>query len=223
MPHVMPLLAGLFLLSACAQSIHQVQRETGPLGIPPELEQQVDTSVKFADLQAAPADYVGRVVTVGGIVISAKRTKDQTEMEVLELPTRSDGPSTRDRARSQGRFLAVQAGFLDPATVPPGTPITVIGVVSGSVTKPLDESEYSYPVIDIQHLIDWNTIAEQKSEDRSAAFYGPYYPPYGYWWGPYGYYFPYGGRPFPFVIQPRLAPSPPPPPPQNIPPRFRKR
>jgi outer membrane lipoprotein len=221
----MPLLLGLFLLSACAQSVHQVQRETGPLGIPPELEQQVDTSVKFADLQAAPANYVGRVVTVGGIVISAKRTKDQTEMEVLELPTRSDRPSTRDRARSKGRFLAVQAEFLDPATVPPGTPITVIGVVRGSVTKPLDESEYSYPVIDIKHLIDWNTIAEQKSEDRSAAFYGPYYPPYGYWGGPYGYYYPYGGRPFPFVIQPRLAPSPPPPPPppQHIPPRFRKR
>lgn len=224
MPRVTPFLLGLLLLSACAQSLHQVQRESGPLGIPPELEQQIDTSVKFADLQAAPASYVGRVVTIGGIVINAKRTKENTEMEVLELPTQSDGPSTKDRLRSQGRFLAVREEFLDPASVPPGTPVTVIGVVKGSLTKPLDETEYTYPVIAIKHLIDWNTVVAQRSEGHTAAFYGPYYPPYGYWWGPYGYYYPYWWRPFPFVVQPRpSAPPPPPPPPQQIPPRFRRR
>jgi outer membrane lipoprotein len=166
---------------------------------------------------------MGRVVAVGGIVINAKRTKDQTEVEVLELPTKAGGPSVKERLQSEGRFLAVREEFLDPASVPPGTPITVIGVVRGSTTKLLDEIEYSYPVIDIKHLIDWNAVAEQKAEDRSTVFYGPNYQPYGYWWGPYGYY-PYWGRPYPFVIHPRPAPTPPPPrPPQNLPPRFRKR
>jgi hypothetical protein len=46
--------------------------------------------------------------------------------------------------------------FLDPATVPAGTLLTVIGVVTGSATRPLDESEYAYPVVEIKHLIDWN-------------------------------------------------------------------
>lgn len=216
-----PLLSGLLILSACAESAHQIPQDEVHLDVPPELEKQIDASVNFVDLQAAPANYLGRVVMIGGVVIKAKRTKVQTEIEVLELPTKAEGPSTKDRLRSEGRFLAVRAEFLDPASVPPGTPITVIGVVTGSTVKPLDESEYNYPVLDIKHLIDWSEVASQHSGSGAAAFYGPYYPPYAYWGGPYGYY-PYFGRPFPFFVQPR-SPSPPPPRPQTIPPRFRRR
>lgn len=215
------LFGGLLLLSSCAESAHQVNRNAGHIKVPPELEKQIDTSVAFADLQAAPGNYVGRVIMVGGVVIRTKRTKDQTEIEVLQLPTEGGGPSTTERLRSEGRFLAVREEFLDPASVPPGTPITVIGVVSGSTTRPLDESEYTYPVLDIKHLIDWSAVASQDSGGSAAALYGPYYSPFGYWGRPYGYY-PYFGRPSPFFIQPR-PPSPRPPPPQHIPPQFRKR
>jgi outer membrane lipoprotein len=218
------LLCGLLILSSCAESAHQVNRNALHIDVPPELEKQIDNSVNFVELQAAPANYVGRVVMIGGIVIGAKRTKDQTEIEVLQLPTERGGPSTTERLRSEGRFLAVREEFLDPASVPPGTPITVIGVVSGSTTRPLDETEYTYPVLDIKHLIDWTTVASQHSGGGATAFYGPYYSPFGYWGGPYGYS-PYFGRPYPFFIQPRL-PSPRPPPPQHIPhipPQFRKR
>ncbi|HXV69311.1 MAG TPA: Slp family lipoprotein [Nitrospira sp.] len=221
MPRVPLLLLGLFIMSSCAQSAHQIQRETGPLGIPPELDQQIDTTVTFAALQAAPASYVGRVVAIGGIVIMAKRMKERTEMEILELPTRADGPSTKDRFQSRGRFLAVREEFLDPASVPPGTPVTIIGIVKGSTTRPLDESDYTYPILDIKHLVDWNTIASQDSGGGAPLYYGPYYPPFGYWGRPYGYY-PYWGRPYPFVAPPRPS-APPPPPPQGIPPRFRRR
>ena len=215
------LLGGLLILSSCAESAHQVSRNAGHIDVPPELEKQIDTSVTFADLQAAPGNYVGRVVMVGGVVIKAKRTKDQTEIEVLQLPAEGGGPSTTDRLRSEGRFLAVREEFLDPATVPPGTPITVIGVVSGSTTRPLDETDYTYPILDIKHLIDWSAVASQRSGESAAAFYGPYYSPFGYWGRPYGYY-PYFGRPSPFFTQPR-PPSPPSPPRPNIPPQFRKR
>lgn len=215
---LIPLLfGGLLILSSCAESIHQIERTSGYFGVPPELEQQIDRSVKFADLRAAPANYIGRVVTVGGIVIASKRKKQHTEIEILELPTRPDGPSTKDRLQSEGRFLAVREEFLDPASVPAGTPVTIIGVVTGSTTKPLDESEYTYPVLDIKHLIDWNTVASRDSGGSAAAYYGSYYPPYGYWGAPYGYY-PY----YPFIAPPRpSSPPPPPPPPQGIPPRFR--
>jgi outer membrane lipoprotein len=214
------LLGGLLILSSCAESAHQVKRNTLHIDVPPELEKQIDASVNFVELQAAPANYVGRVVMVGGIVVRAKRTKDHTEIEVLQLPTVGGEPSTTERLRSEGRFLAVREAFLDPASVPPSTPITVIGVVSGSTTRPLDETDYTYPILEIKHLVDWTTVASQRSAGSAAAFYGPYYSPFGYWGGPYGYY-PYFGRPYPFFIQPRLQ-APPPPPRQNIPPRFRK-
>ena len=215
------LLGGLLILSSCAESAHQVHRNTVHIDVPPELEKQIDTSIAFADLHAAPDNYVGRVIMVGGVVISAKRTEDRTEIEVLQLPNEAGGPSTTERLRSEGRFLAVREEFLDPATVPPGTPIPVVGVVSGSTTRPLDDSEYTYPVLDIKHLTDWSAVASQHSGGSAAAYYGPYYSPFGYWGSPYGYY-PYFGRPSPFFNQPR-PPSPPSPPRQNIPPQFRKR
>ena len=214
------LLCGLLTLSSCAESAHQVHRNMIYMDVSPELEQQIDTTVAFADLRAAPGNYVGRVVMVGGVVITARRTEDRTEIEVLQLPAEAGGPSTTERVRSEGRFLAVREAFLDPATVPPGTPITVIGVVSGATTRPLDDSEYAYPILDIKHLTDWNAVASRQSEGSAAAFYGPYSSPFGYWGRPYGYN-PYFGRPSPFFNQPR-SPSPPPPPRHPIPPHFRK-
>jgi outer membrane lipoprotein len=218
-----PLFIGLLILTSCAESAHQVQRQAELLGLSPELAKQIDTSVTFVDLQAAPAHYIGRVVMIGGIVIGSKRTKERTEIEVLELPTRDKGPATTDRLQSKGRFLAVREEFLDPASIPPGTPISVVAVVAGSVTKILDDSEYTYPVLDIRQLIDWNTVAGQQTESGSAAFYGPASPPFGYWGRPYGYA-PHFGRPGPYFYQPQpSSPPPPPPPPHQIPPRFRRR
>jgi outer membrane lipoprotein len=56
---------------------------------------------------------------------------------------------------SQGRFLAVQKEFLDPATVPVGTRITVIGEMTGTTTLPIDDIQYTYPTLAIRHLKVW--------------------------------------------------------------------
>jgi outer membrane lipoprotein len=152
---IVPLLTGLLMLASCGESA-QVRRASVPLGVPPDLARQVEPGLTFTDIQAAPLKYVGRVVQLGGVVIQAKRTKQRTELELLELPMDVAGVPTSDRVRSRGRFLAVRDMFLDPATVPAGTLLTVIGVVTGSATRPLDESKYAYPVVEIKHLIDWN-------------------------------------------------------------------
>jgi len=222
---ISPLLIGLLALSSCAESIHQTHRNQAHLNVPPELEQQIDRNVTYAELQAAPDNYIGRVVMVGGVVIGTKRTKERTEIEILQLPMDERGPTTTERLRSEGRFLAVREEFLDPATVPPSAPITVVGVVLGSVTRPLDESEYRYPILDIKHIIDWTAMATQQSNTAGSYFgpyYGPYYSPYAYWGGLYRGYYPYGWGPYPYVYRPS-PPPPPPPPPQKIPPQFRKR
>ncbi|MCP9440656.1 MAG: Slp family lipoprotein [Nitrospira sp.] len=220
---IVALFGGLLTLSACAESLHQVQRETGPLDIPLDLQKAIDTGVTFADLRADTDSYLGRTVSLGGIVLAAKRTSQQTEIEILHLPRKDGRISTKDRLRSEGRFIAIREEFLDPASVPPGTPVTVIGTVKGSVTRPLDETDYEYPVLEIKHLIDWNTVNVEESETPPTAFYGPYYyPPFGYWGIPYGSY-PFWTRPYPLIIQPRPVPSPPPPSPSSIPPRFKRR
>jgi outer membrane lipoprotein len=216
-------------LSACAESIHQVQRTAESLGIPLELENEIDRTVHFADLQQAPGEYIGRTVMLGGTIIKGKRTKEGTELEVLQRPTGEEGKLTEDRLRSEGRFLAVRETFLDPASLPEGTPITVIGTVKGVTTRQLDESDYVYPVLEVKHIIDWKSL-EARARDRTL-YYGSYYPPYG--WGgfyPYGAY-PYsywGGPGFyrPYYFGPRSfspGPSSPPPPPPSVPPNLRRR
>jgi len=227
-----PLFCAALLLSACAESLHQVQRDTELLGLPLGLEQEIDTTVSFADLKRAPSEYVGRTVMIGGNVIKAKRTEAGTELEVLQLPTEKEGTLTEERLRSEGRFLAVREQFLDPASVPAGTPITVIGTVKGETTRQLDESEYTYPILEVKHIIDWNNIAAQRRRDRSP-YYGTYYPPYGYsgfypyggFWGPYGGYWGgrgfYGGSRFYSPGSPSF--SSPPPPPRSVPPNLRRR
>ena len=205
------------LLVGCAESTHQLQSEDWRPPLPPELEQQLNPSVEFRTLQANPSQYKGQIVMFGGIVLSAKRKADQTEIELLQLPLRDRVPQTADRMRSHGRFLAVQEGFLDPAVVPTGTPLTVIGEVTGQTTRSLDESQYTYPILAIKHLVDWNAAAYDHQSRTVGSFAPYYYYPPGYWWGPYGAY-PYWGYPPIIIRQPA-----PPPPPSSIPPQFQKR
>ncbi|MDH4300884.1 MAG: Slp family lipoprotein [Nitrospira sp.] len=230
-----PLVGGVLMLSACAESIHQVQRDTELLGIPLGLEQEIDATVSFAELKRAPSEYIGRTVMIGGSVIRAKRTDAGTELEILQLPTAKEGGLTEERLRSEGRFLAVREQFLDPASLPEGTPITVIGTVTGETTRQLDESDYTYPLLEVKHIIDWNSVAANRRRDRSP-YYGAYYPPYGYsgfypyggygsLWGPFGGYGGYyGGRGF-YGPSRGFSPGPsaPPPRPQSVPPRLRSR
>ena len=128
----------------------------------------------------------------GGEVLSARRLKEGTRIEILQLPLDPSGRFGADRTQSQGRFMAMQRDFLDPATLPPGTRVLVTGEVTGSMTLPLDETEYTYPVVEARHI-------EVVPPTEAAAHWRRSYPyPYmgpGPYWGPYGS--PYW-RPWPY-------------------------
>jgi outer membrane lipoprotein len=127
----------------------------GPKVIPKELEGQVDRNVSFLQLKQSPESYKGRLVVFGGEVLSAKRANDNTRIEVLQIPLDSSLEPVSDRTTSQGRFLAIQKEFLDPATVPIGTLVTIIGEVIGVTTLPLDDIQYNYPTLAVKHLKVW--------------------------------------------------------------------
>ena len=153
--------------------------------------------VAFPQLAQNPSAYEGQRIILGGEVIRAKLLADRTEIEVLELPLDSTDEPTRNRAASQGRFLAYQTkAFLDPAILPPGTRVTIVGEGKAALRKQMDEAEYTYPVIESDYLKVWPV----RMFDRSYPYgYGPYYYwPYGDPWYPYyyGYYGPYPFFPF---------------------------
>lgn len=146
--------------------------------------------ITFAQLKETPETYTGQPITLGGKVLSAKRLKEGTRIEILQLPLDSSFKPARDLRKSQGRFVATQKEFLDPATIPSGTFITINGNVAGSVTLPLDEMDYLYPVVEIKHVHAWPSNEEiaPRLQHYPHVMPGPYWGPY---WHPYWRPWPY--------------------------------
>lgn len=225
---------GGLIFTGCAKSAHQTGQAQLERLVPADVLSQVDDSVSFRQLYADPGQYVGRTVMFSGVALQAKRAKDGTEIEILQVPTeRGLSPSDR-KTKSEGRFIAVQSnGFLDPAVIEKDSPLTVVGEVKGVKTKALDEGEYRYPVLDVKQLIDWNEVRSRTQSGYDSDYFGrysgyaapwsswyygfgsPFDGPYGY--NPYSYYGPYYSFPRGYSV-----PAPPPPPPASTPRLFHK-
>ena len=149
------LLVCLTLGSGCA---------TGPSPVPEALAPQVDRSVSFAQLLENPDAYVGKVLVLGGQVLQSKRLADATRIEVLQLPLGDSERPVSQRTSSQGRFLAYEKTFLDPATLSDQPQVTIVGKVTGLATASLDETEYRYPTIAIKHMHVWDAQAQDQQQ-----------------------------------------------------------
>jgi outer membrane lipoprotein len=171
------IVSGLLVLSGCASTDYQANS-------PPSGTSQIS----YIQVRETPESYSGRSVTFGGKVLKARRLKEGTRIELLQLPLSSSLRPTMDLSRSEGRFMALQKEFLDPATVPPGTFLTVTGEIAGTVLLPLDETEYTYPLIHITNLRVWAGDDEEAPRIRRPLGPGPYWGPH---WSPYW-------RPWPF-------------------------
>ena len=150
--------------------------------VPASLQARLDKTLTFPQLRESPDSYRGHLTVLGGEILSAKRLKEGTRIEVLEIPLDGLLQPGLDRTASQGRFIAVQKEFLDPATIPPGTRVTLVGEVTGAVADKLDETDYTYPMLEIKSLKVWPRV---ESFSRIPYYY---YPP-SYYWRPYYYSF----------------------------------
>ncbi len=172
-------IAGILLLTpGCASLSGQSE---------PDLPRPVQ--IAFTQVKEAIDTYKGQPVTFGGKVLGARRLKEGTRIEILQLPLTSSSQPTTDLNKSQGRFVALQKQFLDPATIPPGTFVTITGEVAGSLTMPLDETEYTYPLLYITNLRVWAEDDEAPPRIRRpigpSPYWGPHWSPY---WSPWPYW-----------------------------------
>ena len=124
--------------------------------VPDSLEPQIDKSLTFDQIIASPDSYRGRTFLVGGEVLKAKRLKEGTQIEVLQLPLDRDQRPVTQRSESQGRLLALDPQSIDPATLPDGKPVTMVAEITGAATDRVDEAEYRFPTMAIKHLHVWN-------------------------------------------------------------------
>ena len=150
--------------------------------VPDDLKEQVNRDVTFSQLLEHPLEHKGKILVIGGQVLSAKRLNHATQIEVLQLPLNRYMKPDASLQESQGRFLALQQEFLDPATLPFGTRVTVVGEVSGIVTLPLDQTTYDFPTLLIKRVTVWPAPSTYRVIQPYPYGY-PYY--WGPYWGPY--------------------------------------
>lgn len=136
-------MALIFLLPGCS-----------PPAISQATLQQADRTLTIDLLLQNPDRFQGRTVLLGGEIIETRNTTSMTSVMVLEhqLDYRQ---KPRSGAASGGRFIVRHPSFLDPAIFRPGRVITVTGVVIGSVSLPLGEISYRYPLIENKELYLW--------------------------------------------------------------------
>ena len=121
---------------------------------PDETLRGVDRSLRLDALRSRPAASRGARVMLGGQIIATVPKPGATEIEILSRRLRDSGaPESGDR--SDGRFLARTAEFLDPAIYAPGRRLTVLGTVKGTEERPIGTVPYTYVVVEAERLKLW--------------------------------------------------------------------
>jgi outer membrane lipoprotein len=146
-----------------------------------ELRTKVAREITLRELLQDPDLHKGKLVLWGGVIIGAKNVKQGTLIEVLQKPTDRRG-RPRDVDQSDGRFMALYEGYLDPAIYSQGREVTVAGEVKGKRVLPLGEIEYAYPLISIKELYLWPPKVKERFYPYPYWHYPWWYDPY---WGPW--------------------------------------
>jgi outer membrane lipoprotein len=146
-------------------------------------EQAADLS--FDELAENPSAHAGKTVVLGGYVADVRNFSDRSRVMVLQAPLDfQDHP--KPRQLSEGRFIAVADGFLDPMVYEKGRKVTVAGRVIGEATEKISEYAYHMPKIRVQELHLWEEWEYRRPYSHDdlfspwpgSSFYHRWYPPY---------------------------------------------
>ncbi len=108
----------------------------------------------------------GTAVLWGGVIIASSNLKQATQFEILAYPL--DSKQRPDPKKTpQGRFLALQPGYLETSDYNQGRLISLSGTLQQNRTGRVGETEYTYPVIEIRQLHLW----PKRSESPDTRFH----------------------------------------------------
>lgn len=141
--HILPLLS--LLLAACAGGPAYDTRDV----------------VITVTPQQAIAEYQhlkGEKVLWGGVIINSTNLQNSTLLEILAYPLDSNQKPNQSK-RPLGRFLAEQQGYLETMDYTDGKLVTVTGSLISIKQGRVGESDYQYPLIDIENIYLWPDTA----------------------------------------------------------------
>jgi outer membrane lipoprotein len=170
-----------------------------------EVRAVAEPDMPYGELLVRADDVIGKTVILGGYVLETDAGADESVLVVLQAPLDVfDLPGDGDD--SQGRFLMMHAGYLDPAIYREGRVVTVAGVVIG-VIGDTEECPARCLQIETRDLYLWD--AEVKTPMWAAVGGYPYMPfgVYGHWGPAAPYYYGYARYPYSYRLR-RRPPRP---------------
>ncbi len=127
---------------------------SGCAGGPEFKTDEVDMTLTPKQAVSEVSMQKGKKVLWGGMIINSTNLEGKTRIEVLAYPLDSDhAPQTSQSP--YGRFLLFHDGYLETVDYAPGRQISVVGRFTGTRVGKVDESEYTYPVIQAEQLHLW--------------------------------------------------------------------
>ena len=170
--HSLLLSSVLFLLPGCVYVISQ------------DIRREVTRDLNLRQVIKDPDLFKGEVVLWGGVIIESKNLKKGTQVVILQKDLNTWG-RPKESDESQGRFIVLYPGYLDTAIYRRAREITVAGEIIGRKVLPIDQIEYTYPLLSPREIHLWREV-------RKAEY--PYWP-YPWWWDypywPYPHRYPY--------------------------------
>lgn len=131
-----------------------------PRLIPPEIEREIDPGLSLQEVRKDIEAQQGKRLLLGGEIIEVRPQKEKTELEILEKPLNQNHYPVLVDA-SQGRFILIAPGLLDPAIYQSGRRVTVVGKVSGFRTS---AEGTRLPVLEERFLHLWPPGGQDSSE-----------------------------------------------------------
>jgi outer membrane lipoprotein len=121
---------------------------------PPVFKDAPPPSPPPAEVALAPERYHGIEVIWAGKILGTRNLADTTEVQVIAYPT--DASQRPDQsAPTQGRFIVVLPGYVEPLDFPPGRFLTVRGHLQGTRVGSVDAHDYVYPLLQQGDLHLW--------------------------------------------------------------------
>ena len=125
--------------------------------------------VQFKTLLLEVDQHIGDTVIIGGYILETKNSVEASTLLILQAPLGyRQEPTTKDQ--SEGRFIVVHKGFLEPEIYSKDRKITVAGVVVGSVKIKIDGFSYPYLKVRSREIFLW--------PEPQRPSYGNYYDPW---------------------------------------------
>ncbi len=124
------------------------------------------TQIAPSAVAQTPERFQGRRVVWGGVVVGVENFPDHSTIEILDYPLDGSQRPKIGRGNANGRFLAEVPSYIEPLSLPPGTPITVLGTVAGTHAGKVGEAPYVFARVKVLQHHAWTPEEMRKGHPR---------------------------------------------------------